>query len=234
MKILLLGHTGFVGQAIYRYLRKKNYTIEGLNRSSLYYPNRICDIVINCAGNSKKYLVDKDYNAARWIEEGILENLQSIVTKRIIHISSIDAEEHSNYGSLKRFVEQAVRNIYSDFCILRLGGLVGERLSKNVVYDLLNDIPLRLTLDSVFNFIHTSTVAEIVEHLIKNWKSQEIINVAANRSISVGEISKMMKKIPSVRETAITEDYQIDTHKLQMFFETKDSKYYLTQYLKDV
>lgn len=233
MKIVVIGHTGFVGRAVFQHLIKTENEIVGINSQSPQI-DMVCDLIINCAGNSKKFLAEKNYDLVRLIEDKVLDRLKRIKTKKIIHISSITTEEENNYGSLKRYVEEEIKMIFPDFCILRLGSLVGDNLVKNVVYDLLNNNSLYVKLGSTYNFIHTSTIAELVEHLVKYWKSQETINVAATTSISVGEIASMMKKIPQVQEIAKTEYYQIDTNKLQAFFETRDSKYYINQYLRNL
>lgn len=232
-KICVIGYAGFVGHTIFQHLVEAGYSVKGVGSQSPQI-DRMCDLVVNCAGNAVKYFANKNYGAARSVEENILDRLRGMKSKRIIHISSIDAEEKNNYGSLKRFVEEGIRKIFPDFCILRLGGLVGEGLSKNVVYDLLHNKPLYTKLDSICNFIHTSAVAELVGYLVEHWQSQEVINVAATESISVEEVAKIMKRNPLFQEDAKTEYYQIDTSKLQTFFRIKDSKYYIIQYLKTI
>lgn len=232
MKIIVLGHTGFVGRTIFQLLAASEHSVEGINSRSPQIDTE-CDIVVNCAGNSKKYFAEKSYDAAHLLEEKILDRFKRIKTRKVIQVSSIAVEDRTNYGATKRYVEEEIKKISFDFCILRLGCLVGSGLSKNAVYDLVNNNPLYVSLSSTCNFIHTSRVAEFIDHLIEHWKSHEIINVAATKSISVGEMATMMKKVPQIRENARTEHCQIDTDKLQTFFETKDSKYYIEQYLKE-
>jgi len=231
MKIIVVGHTGFVGRAVYKHLRMKRFVIGGLNSNSSY-EDRACDILINCAGNAKKFLASKNYIEARSIEDGILLNVKKINAKKVIHISSMDAETMSNYGLLKKYAERIISNFIPDFCILRLSGLIGEGLSKNVVFDLLNNNQLYVKPNSTYNFINTSVVAEIIEYLISNWQAKEIINIAANKSISVREIAKILNVRPQIRSDATVEHCFSDSRKLQTFFKTNSSQYYTSEYVK--
>lgn len=232
MKIIVLGHTGFVGRTVYKHLKEQRYIIGGLNsKSNEIYTS--CDIVVNCAGNAKKYFAEENYYSARLMEQRIINRLKKIKAKRIIHISSICVKDDNNYGKLKRFVEKEIKDAFSDVVILRLGGLVGKGLSKNVVYDLLNNDLLRVSLRSCFNFIHTNTIAELIGYLIKNWKSQATINVAANNSISVKRIIEIMKKSVYIQDDAKSEFNYIQTDQLQTFFNTESSEFYIKQYLNE-
>lgn len=235
MNIIVLGYTGFVGSVIYNYLKEQGHRVSGIGRLS-HHSYRVCDIVINCAGNAKKYFAEENYTATRLIEEKVLSRLEEISAKKIIHISSVNINDGSNYGLLKGIVEKRIQQIFPNFCILRLGGLVGDRLSKNVVYDLVNNNPLWVTLDSEFNFVNTSVVAKFVDYLIDHWKFQEIISIVANSCITVGEIAKIIKKVPQIREDARVEYCQVNNYnyRLQEFFKIEDSSYYVKQYIQGV
>jgi len=109
-----------------------------------------------------------------------------------------------------------------------------------VIYDLLNNRPLYTQLESIYNFITTEEVANIIDCIIDNWKIDvggvdarraEWINVGASESISIAEIASLLNVTPEVRVDSKIETYQIDVQTLQKFYPVKTSKEYIKQFL---
>jgi hypothetical protein len=146
----LIGHTGFVGSNL---ARQSAF-------SACFNSGNIDEIAgqsfdtIVCAGvQAVKWKANKD-PAADWAGiTRLLEPLKETQARRFILISTIDvyanpsgvtedepaSQENHAYGVHRRKVEEFVQEHFADSYIVRLPGLFGEGLKKNVIYDLLHD-----------------------------------------------------------------------------------------------
>jgi len=234
MKICLLGN-GFVGSAVAKRLETK-YDLIVVGSAKDYFQVKYFDLIINCAGVSTKWKVEKDFRTGLNYDAAVFERIYKIrdinPIVKLIHISSICATEKSHYGRIKFYFEQCADEF--DSCILRLGALVGNGLKKNVIFDIVQGNPLYAKPDSIYNCIGISAVSEIIEYLILHWKKRGVINVAAKDSISIEKVLKLANRVPNIVDTAKTDMYQTNTDKLQMFYSNKSSKFYIIQYLKSM
>ena len=147
----LIGHSGFVGTTL---LRQANF--ESLYRSTniAEINNKSFDTVICCGAPAQKWLANQDPQADLKNIESLIDHLKTIEAKTFILISTIDVhkipigvdestviEERSlhPYGLHRRYLEKYVEDKFSNHLIVRLPGLVGPGLKKNVLFDLLND-----------------------------------------------------------------------------------------------
>jgi dTDP-4-dehydrorhamnose reductase len=161
----LIGFSGFVGSTLLKQARFE----------SLYRSTNICDIegqsfdTAICAGApAQKWIANQDPEADRQKIDRLIAHLETIQCKTFILISTVDVfkspigvnEEtivdesglHA-YGLHRRLLEKFVESHFIDHLIVRLPGLVGPGLRKNVIFDFLNDNNLQ-TIDSraVFQF----------------------------------------------------------------------------------
>jgi hypothetical protein len=151
MKKALIGYTGFVGGNLNKqtnfdvlYNSKNCHEMEGQSFGEVV-----------CAGVSAvKWLANKDPETDRAKIKALENVLSSTSIKRFILISTIDVypltsekDESFDCHSLDNHAYGAHRLAFEDFCtaqfpncyIVRLPGLFGDGLKKNVVFDLLND-----------------------------------------------------------------------------------------------
>jgi nucleoside-diphosphate-sugar epimerase len=172
---------------------------------------RESDVVIDCSGNSRKYLAEE-----RPTEEFALSVTQRLRTlhdfpaRLHVHISSadvygalhsreatredapLDPARTSNYGLHKQLAEELVRHYADRWLILRLAGMVGPGLKKNPVHDVLQGLPLRIHPDSRYQFLHTDDVARLSWGLIETGRSGEIFNVCGEGLISPAEVARLL------------------------------------------
>lgn len=87
----------------------------------------------------------------------------------------IKPELLSNYGFSKYLGELLVKKYAPNWLILRLGGMVGEGLKKNPIYNIIYLKKLFLNPKSRFQFMNTADVAKIIEKLLM--KNKEVFNV---------------------------------------------------------
>jgi nucleoside-diphosphate-sugar epimerase len=147
----LIGYTGFVGSNLSRQLDFDAY----YNSSNIAeIRGREFDFVVIAAVQAKKWWAnqhpDKDWSMI----ELLLTELATMVARQIVLISTVDvlppiagADEsfdphgHANhtYGQNRLHFEDAVRRLHETVTIIRLPGLFGPGLRKNIIYDLLNN-----------------------------------------------------------------------------------------------
>jgi len=147
----LIGSSGFVGGTL---LRQTSF--ERLFRSS-----NIADIdgqhfgtVVCAAAPAQKWIANREPQADRANIDAMLGHLRTIRCDKLVLISTVDVfkvpvgvDEDSAvdeaglhaYGMNRRHIETFVERHFENSLIVRLPGLVGPGLRKNVVYDLLND-----------------------------------------------------------------------------------------------
>jgi dTDP-4-dehydrorhamnose reductase len=122
-----------------------------------------------CAGApAQKWIANREPAADREKIEGLIAHLDSMTCKTFILISTVDVfkaplgvdeatpvdeEGLHAYGLHRRLLEKHVENHFPHHLIVRLPGLVGPGLRKNVIFDFLNDNNLHM-IDSrgVFQF----------------------------------------------------------------------------------
>jgi len=235
MNICVLGHTGFVGQTVYNYL-SDNHQVCGINSKTKFIPTEEFDIVINCAGNAKKYLAHKNPSKDFHINTNVFNTLLQMNIKKLIHISSIEStfSPDNNYAVSKYIIEKCCKLYFPKSIILRLGGIIGPNLKKNVIYDIINNKKLFVTFDSTYNYISTQEVAKIIEKIIDSDIENKTLNIASSKSISVKEIIEEAKNnhiFFNKSEGEIEENYtRIDTSELNKFFTVKKSIDYIKEY----
>ena len=161
----LIGYSGYVGGTL---LKQESFT-------SLYRSTNIGDIdnqsfdTVVCAGApAQKWIANREPEADRQKIEELIAHLKTIQCKTFILISTVDVFKNPigvdedtpidesglhAYGLHRRLLETFVEEHFPNHLIVRLPGLVGPGLRKNVIFDFLNDNNLQ-AIDSrgVFQF----------------------------------------------------------------------------------
>jgi hypothetical protein len=181
MKAALIGFTGFVGSNL---LRQYDFTDFYNSKNFHEMKEQNYDLVV-CAGVSAvKWLANKE--SKKDLESiGVLESiLATINTKQFILISTIDVyplTQYSNedfdcssmenhaYGTHRLAFEKFCAEKFDDCTIVRLPGLFGDGLKKNVIYDLLNDNCLEMiNTKSSFQYYYLKHLWKDIQIAIDN------------------------------------------------------------------
>ncbi|KPJ92285.1 MAG: hypothetical protein AMJ55_10030 [Gammaproteobacteria bacterium SG8_15] len=180
MKRALVGYTGFVGGNLHR---QSHFDFLYNSKNFNEIKGQSFDEVV-CAGISAvKWQANKDPQTDREKIKALEDVLSSITAKRFILISTIDVypvaqgvDESFDCHSMDNHAYGTHRLAFEDFCltqfpecyIVRLPGLFGDGLKKNVIYDLLNDNCLEMiNPKSAFQYYYLSNLWSDIQVAIK-------------------------------------------------------------------
>lgn len=165
MNRALIGFSGFVGTTLLR-----QNTFEHRFRSANIYEidGKVFDLVVCAAAPAQKWIANREPEADLLRIEGLVERLKTIRCNTFVLISTVDVfkspigvNEDSPvdeinlhaYGLNRRLLEKFVERHFGEYLVVRLPGLVGPGLRKNVIFDLLNGNNLdAIDSRSVFQF----------------------------------------------------------------------------------
>lgn len=208
MRVGVIGGNGFVGSAFTRYLQKEGseYYVIGRDNYRDFVGSKF-DVLINANGNSKKFLatgnpVQEFSDTVVSVQRSLLDfgyslyilcstvdvytNLRDPEFNR--ENSNIDPSGISKYGLHKLLAEDLVKNYANSWLIFRLGGFVGPGLKKNSIYDLLNNVPLRVNIESAYQYLPTDFAAEAVFQMVSKKSEKQIFNLCGNGVVSLREV----------------------------------------------
>lgn len=242
--IFILGGSGFVGSSFVKIFEDRKIDYRIINKENYNeYKGAGCSLFINANGNAKKFLAvsspQKDFSLT---VRSVYESLFDFRYEKYIYLSSseiygenftnadsfesseINFQFLSNYGFNKYLSELIVQKFAKSWLIFRLSGMVGAKLKKNLIWDLINDLPIRLHPKSRLQFIETTDVASIVMQLVDSKVSKEIYNVGGREALYVDEIIKLSQKKPIFHESAILQIQEMSIHKIakQIFVPSTD------------
>lgn len=151
MTSALIGYTGFVGSNLLR-----QHAFDRLYNSKNFreMEGKSFDLVVCCGVSAVKWLANKEPKADLEAIRQLQKTLTSVASKTFVLVSTIDvypclngvdeshdchlAENHA-YGKHRLLFEDFCAQAFERTTIVRLPGLFGDGLKKNVIYDLLND-----------------------------------------------------------------------------------------------
>ena len=200
MKNALIGFSGFVG----------NTLLKHASFESLYRSTNICEIegqsfdTVVCAGApAQKWIANREPEADRQKIDRLIAHLETIRCKIFILISTVDVFSDSMgvdeetpvdesglqaYGLHRRLLEKFVGSHFPDYLIVRLPGLVGPGLRKNVIFDFLNDNNLHaIESRGVFQFYPMVNLWHDIQTALR--AGLKLVHLTAE-PISVADVSK--------------------------------------------
>lgn len=212
--IYILGGKGFVGSAYACVCKARgieHLVVDRDNYSRLAGTH--CRVLINVAGNSKKFLARHSPMAD--FDASVLAVRKSLIDFKydtFVFISSSDvypdpsspgstAESQAlnparmtPYGFHKHIAELCVQHVAPNWIIARCGGFVGPLMKKNPVFDVLNGGPLWISQESELQYIHTEQAAAIVLNWIGQGVKNEIINLCGRGVVQLKQVMVWARK----------------------------------------
>lgn len=165
MNNALIGHTGYVGSTL---LKQVNFSALYNSINIQEIENQEFDTVVCSGAPAQKWIANRDPANDRKTIYSLLNHLRTIKSKKFVLISTVDVfqepikvdestpVEESGlhaYGLNRRTLEKFVQERFLNHLIVRLSGLVGPGLRKNVVFDLHNNNDLhKIDSRGIFQF----------------------------------------------------------------------------------
>jgi dTDP-4-dehydrorhamnose reductase len=147
----LIGYTGFVGSNL---CRLSSFDAVYNTQNIAEIQGQTFDLLVCAAPQAKKWWANQNPEADLELIQQLIEHLKQTHVDRLVLISSIDvfpritdvdetfdcaSQENHAYGRNRLFLEQFVTAQFPTVNILRLPGLFGPGLRKNVIFDLLTN-----------------------------------------------------------------------------------------------
>lgn len=149
MNSALIGYTGLVGSNI---ARQADFNEFYNSKNIDLIQGRTFDLVV-CAGvPAVKWWANQNPEQDLKIIQDLAEKLKTVRTKHFVLISTVDVylepigvDEHTAidaasiapYGKHRLMLEQDLRSTFEDLHVIRLPGLFGQGLKKNILFDML-------------------------------------------------------------------------------------------------
>jgi len=151
MENALIGHTGFVGSTL-----KKQWAFDAMYRSTDIgdISGRKFDRVVCAGAPAQKWIANRDPAGDKQKIESLIAHLRTISCNTFVLISTVDVfldsrgvdensivhEENLHaYGLHRYMLEKFVASFFPKYLIVRLPGLVGPGLRKNIIFDFLHN-----------------------------------------------------------------------------------------------
>lgn len=172
----LIGYTGFVGGNL---LKQRKYDIL-INSKNFYSMEGASYDRVVCAGvPAVKWKANKEPEADLQHIRELMDVLKTVKAKKFVLISTIDVysvntgvdedfdchdPQHHAYGRHRLLFEDFCREQFKDILIVRLPGLFGDGIKKNVIFDLLNDNCLEMiNPESSFQYYYLGNLSDDIE-----------------------------------------------------------------------
>lgn len=201
MATALIGHTGFVGGNI-----ASQYAFDlCFNSTNIQeIENQNFDLLVIAAPSAAKWKANQEPEIDWGVMLSLMKILKRVQAKQTVYLSTVDVykspinvnedteirpEENQPYGKHRFLLEKFIRQHFSDHLIVRLPGLFGQGLKKNLIFDLLNDNCLDLThKESVFQFYSLENIWRDIEKALA--EKIHLINFATEPT-SAQEIARL-------------------------------------------
>lgn len=195
----LIGYSGYVGSTLL-----KQAKFEGLYRSTNIQDieGQSFDMVVCAGAPAQKWIVNKEPEADLQKIEGLIAHLKTMQCKTFVLISTVDVfkspisvDENTQineaglhaYGRHRRLLEKFVESHFENYLIVRLPGLVGPGLRKNVIFDFLNNNNLNMIESrGVFQFYPMVNLWSDIQIALAN--NLKLVHLTAE-PISVADIA---------------------------------------------
>ncbi len=199
MRSALIGYTGFVGGNI-----AEQYSFDDLYNSKNIsdIEGKEYDLVVSAANRAEMWRINKEPETDRAEIEEFINHIQKAKIGKLVLVSTVGVYKNPNgadedtpidtdgllpYGVNRYYLEQFCRDNY-DTTIIRLPGLFGEGLKKNVIFDLLNNNSIdRIHKDGVYQYYNLGNIWKDIQVALDN--NLPLVNLATP-PVSTEEVAR--------------------------------------------
>lgn len=231
----LVGSTGFVGQTLARqrpiddgYHRPDIASIRGRAFRRLYI----------AGAPAQKWVANEDPEGDAAALETLMDHLRQVQADVVVLVSTVDvypdpidvdeatpvdvADHSQAYGRNRLWLEGAVRAHFPGALVVRLPGLFGEGLRKNLVYDLLHDREEYAHRDSAFQFYDMKRLADDIDAAVE--AGLEVVNLATP-PVAAHVVGQEIFGRRLVRTEGSPVGYDMQTRHASVFGASRDQRY---------
>ena len=224
--ISILGASGFIGTALYKFLEKKRIKVKGYSRKKKESFIKVGDYKdINANKSILIYLCQSNSNKIINVNNEI-NNLKKIIGKNwehIIYVSSYLVKKKNNkYTFLKKESEKLLKNKAT---ILRISNIIGTGMSnKNILSKIIFEIKKRkniINFNNIYDKRDFILIDDVVRAIYKSIIKRKIgiFEIGSGYSLRVDHIVNLIlnnnflsRKIYSVKKETI-EDFKVNLKK---------------------
>ena len=197
MKILLTGHKGFIGSALFNRLSKEHTVIgldlvEGQDLLFCQFPNMTFDLIIHLAGRSgvRESLSDP---SAYWMNnvEASRRLFERYPDTRILYASSSSAYEPDlNPYAASKYVLEELAERYSNTLGMRFHTVYSDNVTReNMFFYKLRHNKLEYVTRHYRDFVHLEDVLDAIEILIEKDHVKGTIDIGTGCPIRIQDLA---------------------------------------------
>lgn len=227
LKTILIGATGFVGSNLQRHMQ-----FDALLSSANIAEFRgvEVDLAIVAAGDARKWYANQHIDEDRQHMERLTKDVLAIRCHRIVHLSTVDVYATKQgdesalkgcvstdaYGGHRHAFEQALRTHFDQVLTIRLPGLYGSGLKKNIIFDISQDRDLSgFNPASTFQWLDLKDLPNVME--IAQQNRLDTLNIAIE-PLAVAELLQVCGlPVDRTRESAPLVRYDIRSRHADLF-----------------
>jgi nucleoside-diphosphate-sugar epimerase len=246
MKTALIGYTGFVGSN----LAAERHFDDQYNSSNIgEIDGKSYDLVVSAGARAEKWRINQGPEKDLAEIDSLIEHLKTIEAKQFVLISTIDVYKNPSdvdedtpidteglhaYGSNRYHLEQFCRDKF-DALTVRLPGLFGEGLKKNVIYDLLHNNNVdRIHHAGSFQYYNLDYLWRDIQTALKN--NVKLINFATEpvRTDEIAEYCFGIKNFDNEPDGVAAGSYDMKTKHADLYGGHEQYMYSKQQELEDI
>lgn len=193
---MLVGYTGFVGSNLTQQM-EFDHLVNSKNIAE--FAGTEVDELIVSAGDARKWLANKEpENDLEHINK-LFDDVSQIKAKKVVLFSTVDVYEdkngiyegsfevaHQPYGKHRWQFEQQVLAHFEQVTVVRLPGLFGNGLKKNIIFDIIAGKDISgFNPNSAFQWFHLDDVKKVIDYCKNNEITE--LNVTAE-PVTVAEL----------------------------------------------
>ncbi len=206
----IIGHTGFVGSNL---IHQSQYDYFYNSKNIVEIADKKFDLLVCSGAPANKWIANQKSEEDKQNIQYLINCLRRIRAKRVILISTVDVyispievtettpitlQGLHPYGKHRRELELFIENNFESL-IVRLPGLFGKGLKKNIIYDFLhNNLLDNIHCDSLFQFYNLEHLWQDIQTALSS--NLTLINLATEPT-SVKEIAEIAFNLNFDRKT---------------------------------
>ena len=245
MKTALIGYTGFVGGNI-----EKQHQFDDLYNSKNIgeIEGKEYDLVVSAANRAEMWRINQDPETDRAEINEFISNIRRAKIGKLVLISTVGVYKNPNgadedtaidtdgllpYGVNRSYLEDFCRENF-DTTVIRLPGLFGDGLKKNVIYDLLHDNNVeKLHKDGVYQYYNLDNIWRDINIALDN--GLPVVNLATP-PVSTEEVAKVAFGVEFTNEPSDVKPAFWDMHSKYAALYGGEGRYLYTkeQELRDI